>query len=517
MNKAAEESREKQKRRLAALLSPMADFLSTHASMNSMEFDYYTVQDMTLFTVEPSFDFDSTEAICDRLLLALPAIKRIFSKPIINLIDNDDVLPVETVHIINQSTMLHLANHSENVANLTNKGVKPRKLLTRVYEDDYSIYENVVFCNFIDETLKYVRERIAALKDLVYANEVLDFNLLERANHLNYFLSIGKLHTGYIRDFEQYAGRAKILYAHLQTIANTIQPRLVKPIYEKNKIRNRKLELKKTNIFLMQKDYHQVYVLYKRLLAKKAETPKVEAPVDSLLLANDYFLFVETIALFGILNFNFSCDPSTRFSMEELQLSCAYKKWSLTLKSIGKTALLLEVNKNHSYRLLLVPSLEGTPEVTDEMKEEADEVVYLTPFEEDALASNKVYISVENIESFRRIQQLVLKAMVYADETHDDCPFCHGKLIYHPKSGIYECDSCHLAIASEVCPETKKSYWTTGIVSKKKNSVNPADYKLDERWLYERKVEGLLYFRNITKITDESLFVCPYCGKSHAD
>jgi ribosomal protein L37AE/L43A len=478
MNKAAEEKREKQKRRLAALLSPMAEFYAAHPSMNSMEFDYYTVQNMTLFTVEPSFDFDSTEALADRLLAALPAIKRIFSKPIINLIDNDDVLPVETVHIINQATMLHLANHSENVANLTTKGVKPRKLLTRVYEDDYSIYENVVFCNFIDETLKFVREKIAALKDMIYANEVLDFNLLERANHLNYFLSIGKLHTGYIRDFEKYSGRAKILYDHLQTIANTLQPRLIKPIYEKNKIRNRKLALKKTNIFLMQKDYHQVYVLYKHLLLRKADTPKILPPVDEPLLQKDYFLYAETMVLFGLLNFNFSCPTSTRFTPDDLNLTCTYKKWTLHLKSLGKSALLLETNKNHPYRMLLVPSVNALPEVAPEMKEGVDEVVVLTPFEEEASSSNAIYVSIENIESFRRIQQLLLKGMVYADETHDDCPFCHGKLVYHPKSDLYECDSCHLSIAKYICPETKKAYWATGIVSKKKNVVNPADFTL---------------------------------------
>jgi ribosomal protein L37AE/L43A len=472
---------------------------------------------MTLFTVEPSFDFDSCEAMCAKILARLPAIKRIFSKPIINLIDNDDVLPVETVHIINQATMLHLANHSENVANLTRKGVKPRKLLTRVYEDDYGIYENIIFCNFIDETLKYVREKIAALKDMVYANEVLDFNLLERANHLNYFLSIGKLHTGYIRDFEKYSGRAKLLYAHLQSIANTLQPRLIKPIYQKNKIRNRSLPLKKTNIFLMQKDYHQIYVLYKSLLAKKEALPVAEEPLDHAGLAQDYFLFVETIALFGILNFNFTADSTKPFSLASLDVDCAYKGWSLNLKNLGNSRLLLTVNKNHPYRILLVPRLEKASDIESSLSQEADEILEATPFEEEALDQHKVYLSVENIESFRRVQQLVLRAMVYSDERRDDCPFCHGKLLYHPKNGVYECDTCHLSIQKKTCPETGKDYFVTGIVSKKKNIISPSDFKLDERWLYERKVEGLLYFRNITKITNESAFVCPHCGKTHTD
>jgi hypothetical protein len=223
------------------------------------------------------------------------------------------------------------------------------------------------------------------------------------------------------------------------------------------------------------------------------------------------------MVLFGLLNFNFSCPTSTRFTPDDLNLTCTYKKWTLHLKSLGKSALLLETNKNHPYRMLLVPSVNALPEVAPEMKEGVDEVVVLTPFEEEASSSNAIYVSIENIESFRRIQQLLLKGMVYADETHDDCPFCHGKLVYHPKSDLYECDSCHLSIAKYICPETKKAYWATGIVSKKKNVVNPADFTLDEKWLYERKVEGLLYFRNITKITDESRLVCPYCGKTHID
>ncbi len=167
MEATKEEKEAEELNRAAKLLSPMGEFIAKHPLINYIEFDYYTVHDLTLFTVEPDFDFLALKRTLPKIIKTLPAIKRIFSKPIINLKDSDDVLPVETVRVINQETLTHLANHAQNVANLTSRGVKPRKLLTRIYEDDYGIYENLIFCNFIDDVLAYIRRSTRALKDLI--------------------------------------------------------------------------------------------------------------------------------------------------------------------------------------------------------------------------------------------------------------------------------------------------------------------------------------------------------------
>ncbi|NCU27643.1 hypothetical protein EOM86_13155 [Candidatus Nomurabacteria bacterium] len=133
-------------KRFSSLLEGIESFVKKHPILTYIEFDYYVVHDMTLFSIEPDFDFGHLDEMIKHMRKTMPAVKRIFNKPIIVLKDTDDVLPVENTRIINQNTLLHLANHSQNVANLTERGVKPRKLLTRIYEDDYSIYENVIFC-----------------------------------------------------------------------------------------------------------------------------------------------------------------------------------------------------------------------------------------------------------------------------------------------------------------------------------------------------------------------------------
>ena len=144
--------------RFSSLLAKIKDFSKNHQAISYIEFDYYVVHDMTLFSIEPNYDFEALEKTIQQIKKAVPAIKRIFNKPIIILKDTDDVLPVENARIINQNTFLHLANHSNHVANITKKGVKPRKLLTRLYEDDYGIYENIIFCNSVDQIISLVKK-----------------------------------------------------------------------------------------------------------------------------------------------------------------------------------------------------------------------------------------------------------------------------------------------------------------------------------------------------------------------
>ncbi|HBG32476.1 MAG TPA: hypothetical protein DDW82_01855, partial [Acholeplasmataceae bacterium] len=162
--------------RFASLLDDIQNFVKKHQVVSYIEFDYYVVHDMTLFSIEPDFDFEKLEKTIRQIRKSTPAIKRIFSKPIIVLKDTDDVLPVENARVTNQNTLLHLANHGQYVSNITKNGVKPRKLLTRIYEDDYSIYENVIFCNFIDEILSLIKKNRRTLNSLLYASNIMRFN-----------------------------------------------------------------------------------------------------------------------------------------------------------------------------------------------------------------------------------------------------------------------------------------------------------------------------------------------------
>lgn len=505
--------------RLSSLLVNMNSFVKKHPSLTYIDFDYYTVHDLTLFIVEPNFSFESLIDTLNKINAILPTVKRIFAKPIINLKDVADVMPVEIVRTINQGTMTHLANHSANVANITRRGIKPRKLLTRLYEDDYGIYENLIFCNFIDDILSYLRKNARSIKDLVYANEIMEFNLLERVNHLSYFLAIGKLHTGYVRDFDRYCTKAKQLYTDILNFQNSIEPRLKKPVYKLNKKRNKNLPLKKTNIFGMQKDYHSVYKTYKYLMSNKIIDTEEYKNVRASTLFSKYFNFCQILSIFSIGHFNFSIDEKEKINLNKLNSTFTFKKWSIKIESIENERILLSIKKDITYKILLIPSLEILDEedrfTRDSIIGDADEVIYLTPFEKDYLYSSDTYISVESIESFRRIQQILLRGMIYSSKRMVDCPFCGGKLKLNKETDEYECDSCRMIIKKEVCPETNGKYFSTSISHLEEFKVKAESYSKNNEWLYNRKVESSMFFRNITKIDRNLKPICPFCGRVH--
>lgn len=502
---------------LETVLHSINGFVKRHKKLTYIEFDYYTTHDLTLFFVEPDFNFQDLKVNLAKINKILPATKRILSKPIIALKDSPEVLPVEIVNKINQNTIQYLGTHLNDVGNITKRGIKPRKLLTQIYRDDYSIYENIIFCNFIDEVMHYCRQNMRILKDLLYASETMEFNLLERVNHLDYFLALGKLHTGYIRDFDKNYDISKELYKEIITILNTIRPRLNKPVYVNNK-RRKKLDLKKTNIFLMQKDYHQIYSTYKYFINHKLIAKEDKSIVDLKSLKDNYFLFIKILAIFSLGHFNFKLNENDVMDIKNLDSIFTFKKWTINLLSIKNIGLKISISKNKSYSFLLIPVIDQVDDaqlLTLKDKYNVDEVIRCTPFEDNYVVSKSTLISMENIDSFRRLQQIYLKGMIYSDTKHNSCPFCKGKLKHNQSKDLYECDSCRLVIKKATCEETNKKYYYTLISGLKVNKYNLFSYTQDSLWLYSRNVEGAMFYRNITKLDENGNIVCPHCQKSH--
>lgn len=502
--------------RFSSLLDGVQNFVKRHQSISYIEFDYYVVHDMTLFSIEPDFDFEKLEKMIHQIRKSTSAIKRIFNKPIIFLKDIDDVLPVENARIINQNTLLHLASHSQYVSNITRRGVKPRKLLTRIYDDDYSIYENLIFCNLIDEILLLIKKNRRTLNSLLYASNIMKFNLLEKVNHVNYFLALGKLHTGYIRDFSQYFSLSKEMLNELSLISRAINPRLSKPIYKRNLNRNKKLPLKKTNIFLMQKDYRMVYKTYKFLLGNQTKVDEKKELIDFDLLMKNYLTYVRMLTVFAVGHFNFEIDPQFKMNLNSLDVTFAFKSWKLDIFNNNKKEIFLHFTKEKTYGIMLTGNVYSIKVLNKYKKDyNLNEVIVVSQFDEDYLTRNDVYISMQDIDSFRRIQQIILKGMVYSDTKRDVCPFCGGKLHSDPYLGFYQCNDCMTQIKESVCRETNKHYFYTDNTHLKKHSIKKSDFKRDDYWYYEKQIESAMYFRNITKIDHNSEIICPHCHKVH--
>lgn len=492
-------------------------FVAKYKRLSYMQFDYAVVHELTLFTTEPDFSFEALEGKIDVILSALPSIKRIFAQPFIHLKQQDVILPTESVRIINNDTIRHIASHSELWTDVNEREIKPAKLLTRTYEDNYGIYENLVFCKTVDDILAFTRANVRFIKELIYTNQTIEINLLERVNHLNYFLALGKLHTGYSRNFDSYYAESLRCLNKLQFIDSSIVPRLKRPVYKNNKSRPSQIKLRKTNILSMHKEYHQVYKLAKYFAANNVTSESVALP-DIEALQRDYFNFCELLCLFSVGHFNFTCDENKQMELLRLNTEFAFKDWRLTLKreKVNNTPCLsLSVKKDVTYRAVIVPSVAyGNDELLETVKENcsADEYVVFTPFED---AENAVLIDITSVESFRRIQQIILRCMVYSDTKRDECPFCKNKLVKNeeksiPDSPVYECASCRTVIGQSQCAGTGKTYFYTGIEGLRKTYRGG-----DDLWLEKRKLEAQMFFRNITPINDDMEIVCPHCGKAH--
>lgn len=443
------------------------------------DFDALTQTDLNLFALREDIDIEGLEAILDRIIYALPALRHIFAAPIIRLRDSGEILPVEAVRVVNNKTLAHISVHSELWEDVRDGQLIPRKLMSVRQEDDYALYENIIFARTVDAILRLTEANLAVLRDMLYANREMRFNLLERENHPSYFLALGKLHTGYLRDYDKYLLPIERCFEKLSLIERTLIPRLSMPVYKKCKKSKAKLSLKRTNIFRSQKDYRKLYSLAK-YLSDIGETDLSEA---SRVDADEYARFCAMLCVFAAGHFNFKFDKYRTIDFTDINTSARFGDWILTVKA-EDGGIMLAIKKEYEYKIFLA--------LTDGGEREADEVVRVTP---DGIDSMR--LSLYDIDSFRRIQQMLLRAMVYADDSHESCPFC-GKAMTQTDDS-YECGACRTVIRAHICPESGTGYYSTAI----KNFVRKS------------RGEGLYHYRNITPISDEGAPLCPICGKEH--
>ncbi len=502
----------------------MTAFAKAHKGITYERFDSHLVRDLNLFAIKEDLDFEKLEETLDRMIKELPTLKRILAKPIIRLTDSEEVLPVEAVRLINNRTLVHASVHSEMWQSTEGEGLKPRKLLTLQHKDQYAFYENLVVVRAVDLILAYVGNHIRILNDLLYTDRNMQFNLLERNNHLSYFLAVGKLHVGYVRDYDQYRVQAERCLEKLLYLDRILRARLGCKLYRECHKINVPLTLQRTNIFRMQKDYHRIYLLMRWFeendVARMATSKERQLPSDE-----GYLIFCAMLSLFAIGHFNFVFDADEQLDLEALCQHARYLGWTLEIghkQCEGKSFLMLNVKKDESYRVLLYPSTDaekGQKEI-EVLKDQigADEYLLLTPERTVGMASLKsIPVSLYDVESFRRIQQILLRAMICADHQKEDCPFCGGSMVIDSDVGRngYRCPLCRTQIFQKSCADTSTSFVATGIYNYKIPSYTDNRLGRADRLLKERQTEALLHFRNVTPIDEEGRVICPSCGKRH--
>lgn len=489
-------------------------FCERRKELTYSQFDASILKEVNLFSLPEDFDFEALGETLDRIIATLPAIKRIFADPITRITAVPEILPAESVRAINNQTVVHATAHSELWENVTASGIKPRKLLSFDNRDNYAIYENVVFARTVDMILSFVRKNIGFLNDILYSNRDLQFNLLERENHLSYFLALGKLHTGYVRDYAKYATKAEGCMDRLLFIDGVLRARLGRPVYKLCKNSTGKLTLKKTNIFKGHKDYKKVYALLK-WFGETSFSAELSAGMGPL-SGDSYTEFCGLLALFaaGHFNFTFSDKP---INLKRIDASAEFSGWRLGIKRLdrsGASLLLLTVAKDVAYRILLLPVAD-----TEKGLEKLRELRKTVPAEEYLIAapmadeSSPVVLSIYDIDSFRRIQQVLLRGMIESDFGRKICPFCGEKL--EVGSEGFECDSCRTVIAQRNCPTEDKPYFVTFIKNFAFKKETELEFARRQRLSFDKSAAAKMHFRNVTPITADGDLICPRCKKIH--
>lgn len=494
-------------------------YAQTHNLITYDQFDRDVLKEIKLFDVPNEAYFHAIEDMLDRIIGALPAMKHIFAKPLIRLRDTHELRPIETVRVIDNRTLAHVALHSEVWENVTSDGrIVPRKLLTIENTETYAIYENLVFARVVDAVLQTVARMKLVLKDILYGCSDFQVNLLDRTHHAFYFHAVGKLHLEYAQAQEQQYSVYLRCVEKIRLIEQTIHANLRSRVYVACRKKKKNVVLKKSNAFRSHKDYKQIYLLFKWLETHRLMEQKSSLESE-LVERNEYGKFCLFMSIFAIGHFNFVFSESQQLDFENLRADAAFKSWKLHLhsvKAVGVNAIVFEMEKDRVYKSCLVLSEKKEISSADLelLKETVQANEYLFASANVYGEKDTVYISLYNIDSFRRIQQILLRAMLYADEEKKECPFCGGELAVGEFG--FECPICRADYRSFLCPETKKQYYVSAI--KKHTFLSTREGSSKRRdFLQDRYSEAQLHFRNITPITEDGEALCPFCGKKHAE
>lgn len=465
-------------------------FVSSNNNITISEFEYYSINKFSLFLIHENYDFTLLNNNLKLIENVLPSIKRIFVKPIIHLTDEEEVLPVEAVKLINNKTIKHISVHSEYWDDIVDGSVKPLKLMTKVYKDNYNIYENQVFTFTVDIVMSYLRKNIRYLKNMMYTSKILSTNLLDRLNHINYYIAVGKLHTSYVRNFSKNYDMALSSLNKMNYILDSLQSRLKRNVYRLNRNYPKNLKLHNSNILQMQKDYHKVYNLLKHFKDSKEYNSNIDMKSINSLYKH-YYEYIKILLIFSILHFNFESDPKQIIDFNNLNLTFNNNTYKLTITS-HKNGILLHFHKDISYDILLV-LFDKNNNIPNDIH-----TIIISPI---SLLCDFEKISIDDIDSFRKIQRILLNGMIYSTLTFDTCMYCNEKLYKEDDENIYYCKSCRTIIKENNCLNYNKKFYSTDI----------ENILLDK----DEDINISYHYRNITDLTFNKEVICLYCKEVH--
>jgi len=538
---------------LIIMYRSIVEFLKKKKSMNVKDFEFVTSRDLQLSIFPYAQDWDSPTAIYIREVEnKMVYLKNIATRPVIHLRDEEEILPLEMVKRVNSKTIRHLGIHSKLWGNIIKGEVRPRKLSTRIYEDDYGIYENLVYKDLVDRISLLLQKRIRLLSDLVHVlYEITKKGVAEEVLHASYFLGYGKLYVGIFETKNIIAIKkalidAKKLYGEFNGFKRYgvyVKNASAKPIAG---------DVKLTNILAMHRDYKHVFKLmnqFKELFMGGAKETSVALQEES---QDAYEIFCQLLTVFACKHFNFKRPPtSVIYSRRKAGGVFTFKDWELTIKAnmnplLGiNTIDFIVKNKKNQMKFLLIPTTyfiesargEKYQHIIERLynsKQIYDKYVFLEPHEYRSAAEltygkrheykgeDLFYavlpISITEVNSFRRIQKLLFESMVRTCLDNDMCGFC-GSEKREKTDFKYFCDKCMMTIIIMECEACANQFYATYLDAKPRKGKKVVEEE-DKNEAYVDEIpeffkqEKYYSFLNIVEMK-QSMAICPYCDKEN--
>ena len=516
------------------------DYLNKKPSMTLMGFDYATGHDLALCTFFGASDLGSMERILADIDKAMPHIASIFVRPVIHLRDEEIILPIDAVQKVNRKSMGHLAAHAENWKDIDKGELVPRRLLTRVHEDDYGIYENIVFRDLVDRILAYLRRQIYCLSEaLSMLDDSSKVEGFSRLNHPSYYLAIGKLYSGFFRNDD--ADKSSQMLKRITALYKSLTSYKSRAVYAKNvKAKPIVGAIKKTNILSMHKNYRHIYILHQKM-DKNLSHPKDKETAALQSKSQKYYdRFCQALTIFALTNFGLTCPPfGVVYKEGVFGAVLSFGDWTVTVsvKNIEFDHNAIIVKSKHgkkSVSLMLIPmsyyikrdKRTRYEEIIGSIRVKGiDKYIFLEPNDpgththfdysiradmgDKSVEYAILPLVISDINSFRRLQLLVMGAMVASNPGLDMCAFC-GDGVVDEGGGKHLCNRCRTAYHSIACLECYESLVATCLDALDKSIDDNEHIRYMPKFYRDEKQQK---FRNIIK-TDGDGFVCPKCNST---
>ncbi|WP_020655817.1 hypothetical protein [Massilia niastensis] len=268
----------------------------------------------------------------------------ISKRPRIDLRYDETVTDVSRARRLTNKTYTHLASRSECWQRQTLQGIQPKRVLARFSEDEYAIYENVVYARLLDKLEHYLTGRLRRLDRLCQRLErSLAFSSSTDLNHLLFqdiCLLWGETYQpeATAQQLKTTKDTRKAIATQLKSLQGLRQSGLYRQIARERQIGQ---ILHRTNILMHDQHYRHVSVLWDAL--RQTIQATYLSPAERLQSSQqreaDYSAYVGLVLRHALRRYGLAHDDEVSWAGHVLSVRRDRLNWELRVDGERKLAL----------------------------------------------------------------------------------------------------------------------------------------------------------------------------------